>query len=235
MHARYYSPGLGRFLSVDPGGVDLKRPQMWNRYGYVTNNPVNKADPDGKDEYVFTWKATKNSPGHSAIAVQNRDANGRPLGTVTVRDLWPGGDLGKFTQSVPGNYRTEILPENGIGAYNNKMGRPADGIIRIRGDAKQDATVTEALVRNSKEKPNYNVSQVCSTYNAAGTAAIGLPNTQTGTVTIWGGGVFNAILFQQRGFVTPMALYNSLASSRDSRVQVLRAPDDTSPNIDIRH
>jgi RHS repeat-associated protein len=51
MHARYYSPTMGRFLSVDPI-IDQKRalahPQVWNRYSYVENNPVNLTDPDGK-------------------------------------------------------------------------------------------------------------------------------------------------------------------------------------------
>jgi RHS repeat-associated protein len=51
MHARHYDPNLGRFLSVDPV-VDVKRalrsPQMWNRYSYVVNNPMNRIDPDGR-------------------------------------------------------------------------------------------------------------------------------------------------------------------------------------------
>ena len=55
MHARYYSPAMGRFLSVDPV-LDMKqavvRPQMWNRYSYVTNNPIIKSDPDGRVENV---------------------------------------------------------------------------------------------------------------------------------------------------------------------------------------
>ena len=47
LHARYYSPAMGRFLSVDPAGWDLRRPQSWNRYSYVLNNPVNLTDPTG--------------------------------------------------------------------------------------------------------------------------------------------------------------------------------------------
>jgi RHS repeat-associated protein len=50
MHARYYAPYLGRFLSVDPTweSADLGKPQSWNRYAYVWNNPVNATDPDGR-------------------------------------------------------------------------------------------------------------------------------------------------------------------------------------------
>jgi RHS repeat-associated protein len=53
MHARYYSAGWGRFLSVDPE-LDVKRnlpePQRWSRYAYVVNNPMNRTDPNGKSD-----------------------------------------------------------------------------------------------------------------------------------------------------------------------------------------
>ncbi len=52
MHARYYSPGVARFLSVDPVlDVDkaIHEPQRWNRYAYVVNNPVRFTDPTGRE------------------------------------------------------------------------------------------------------------------------------------------------------------------------------------------
>jgi RHS repeat-associated protein len=52
MHARYYGPFVGRFLSVDPGGWDKARPQTWNRYTYAENNPVLKVDPDGRQAVI---------------------------------------------------------------------------------------------------------------------------------------------------------------------------------------
>jgi RHS repeat-associated protein len=48
MHARYYSPGVERFLSVDPVLGDSHRPQSWNRYVYASNNPVTFVDPNGE-------------------------------------------------------------------------------------------------------------------------------------------------------------------------------------------
>jgi hypothetical protein len=50
MHARYYTPEWGRFLSVDPVldvETAMRRPQTWNRYSYVANNPINSVDPTG--------------------------------------------------------------------------------------------------------------------------------------------------------------------------------------------
>jgi len=62
MHARFYNPTLGRFLSVDPA-MDLEEimhePQLWNRYSYVGNNPMKFTDPDGKERlqpYHFNRK-----------------------------------------------------------------------------------------------------------------------------------------------------------------------------------
>ncbi|BCW94308.1 MAG: hypothetical protein KatS3mg007_2202 [Thermoanaerobaculum sp.] len=49
MHARYYAPWGGRFLSVDPGrDYDFKSPQSFNLYAYVRNNPASATDPNGR-------------------------------------------------------------------------------------------------------------------------------------------------------------------------------------------
>jgi RHS repeat-associated protein len=48
MHARFYNSRGGKFLSIDPGrDIDPSKPQSWNLYSYVQNNPINKWDPDG--------------------------------------------------------------------------------------------------------------------------------------------------------------------------------------------
>jgi len=54
---RYYAAGKGRFLTRDPigyaGGINL--------YGFVGNNPVTGADPEGTDAYAyFIYGNTKN-------------------------------------------------------------------------------------------------------------------------------------------------------------------------------
>ncbi|HEY6251264.1 MAG TPA: RHS repeat-associated core domain-containing protein [Candidatus Angelobacter sp.] len=50
MHARDTSPNLGRFLTPDVGGPNLRNPLTWNGYSYVLNNPVNLVDPGGLDD-----------------------------------------------------------------------------------------------------------------------------------------------------------------------------------------
>ncbi len=46
---RYYSAGLGRFLTVDQygGSARINVPQSWNRYVYVEDNPTNRRDASG--------------------------------------------------------------------------------------------------------------------------------------------------------------------------------------------
>jgi RHS repeat-associated protein len=48
--AREYNPRLAIWMRPDPAGlaaVDVTNPQTWNRYAYVTNNPVSMTDPFG--------------------------------------------------------------------------------------------------------------------------------------------------------------------------------------------
>jgi RHS repeat-associated protein len=52
--ARYYSSAQGRFTSVDPGPPNLSDPQIWNRYSYCGNDPLNYVDPDG----LYRWGTT---------------------------------------------------------------------------------------------------------------------------------------------------------------------------------
>lgn len=49
LHARYYNPQLGRFLSPDPlRSSDRSRPQSWNKYSYAPSNPMRFVDPKGE-------------------------------------------------------------------------------------------------------------------------------------------------------------------------------------------
>jgi len=49
MHARYYTPDVARFLSVDMHPGRPAAPQSWNRYPYARGNPLKYFDPDGED------------------------------------------------------------------------------------------------------------------------------------------------------------------------------------------
>ena len=51
--ARYYDPSIGRWLTVDP----LANNKPWlTPYHYCSNNPINRFDPDGKDDWIISNK-----------------------------------------------------------------------------------------------------------------------------------------------------------------------------------
>ena len=55
MHARYYSRDFGRFTKPDPAfDFNPLKPQSFNLYNYVHNDPVNALDPNGLQEQSMT-------------------------------------------------------------------------------------------------------------------------------------------------------------------------------------
>jgi RHS repeat-associated protein len=85
MHARFYSPQWGRFLSVDPGGYFPDHPQSWNRYTYAINNPVLNTDPDGRCVSTYPcpgWLATGTRT--AVTQVGSRAAAGSAAGPIGV-------------------------------------------------------------------------------------------------------------------------------------------------------
>jgi RHS repeat-associated protein len=48
LRARFYAPGMGRFLTKDSWTGDYNRPMSFNRWMYVEGNPINLTDPSGR-------------------------------------------------------------------------------------------------------------------------------------------------------------------------------------------
>jgi RHS repeat-associated protein len=73
MHARYYSAGISRFLSVDPVEGTPHEPQTWNRYIYVYNNPLNYVDRDGLYPCMVKGSDGKDHPGECVDVISQYD------------------------------------------------------------------------------------------------------------------------------------------------------------------
>jgi RHS repeat-associated protein len=104
MHARYYSPIVARFLSVDPAGLTPDRPQSWNRYTYSCNGSLSYLDPDGREVLVFiediddrerfireweekTGYALRIERGVLRIVGSVMDENGKQIGSEAARKI----------------------------------------------------------------------------------------------------------------------------------------------------
>lgn len=93
--ARYYEPGLGRFISRDPMGQWGDPRARGNGFSYVGNNPVTKRDPSG--QCVLKWicwlggKGIKNPIGGDVLGLvcdwicEDREPCGRPGKLRTVK------------------------------------------------------------------------------------------------------------------------------------------------------
>ena len=108
MHARYASPHLGRFLSVDPGrDSDPALPQSWNMYVYSRNNPVVRIDPNGKASLVY-------NRAHGYIALYNNERmliGAWPAANNASSDsrgskIWPAGTYEMLDRTSPHTHAT---------------------------------------------------------------------------------------------------------------------------------
>ncbi|MCP3995360.1 MAG: RHS repeat-associated core domain-containing protein, partial [bacterium] len=103
MHARYCSPHLSRFMSLDPVLGDPAVPQSWNRYSYVRNNPMNAVDPTGEAIYLKTHEVAAGRY-HAAVVIVPEDQ-----------------------QAFKGDERFEVTEEEGVLATLGAG--PIDGLL----------------------------------------------------------------------------------------------------------
>ncbi len=52
LRARYYSPGIGRFISRDPATGNDQTPLSLHKYLYANGNPTNMTDPGGRETLI---------------------------------------------------------------------------------------------------------------------------------------------------------------------------------------
>ena len=100
--ARYYSSSMGRWMSPDwadkPEAVpysDLWNPQSLNLYGYVNNNPLSQADPDGHCclDKAKQWVAEHPRTSQAVGGLTKVAVGAGLVGTIAGGDI-PGGVVG---------------------------------------------------------------------------------------------------------------------------------------------
>ncbi len=82
MHARHCSPVTGRFLSVDPVLGNPARPQSWNRYAYVADDPMNATDPTGRETGAQFAEKIDSTLSNLKNSTTDACTNGGVLGVV---------------------------------------------------------------------------------------------------------------------------------------------------------
>ena len=239
IQAPYMAELSSRWTSPDP--LAAKYPQN-SPYVYVSNNPLNAIDPDGKDEFLLTWLPKGDAVGHSAVAIQERNSEGILTGNVTVRHLWPAGGSAGVGQRVDADYKNETISQSDLSAFGGDEGRGADGILKITGDAHQDNVMSASLDLdektvnlNEKGKSQYEMTKNdCANYAKGGIESVGINGSSKGSVNIVG--AQSGITYKSVKAVTPGSVHNAVANSEDKRVTIVKAlpTGNGNPNIEIK-
>jgi RHS repeat-associated protein len=187
--ARNYSISQGRWLTPDPAGlaaVDPSNPQTWNRYAYVTNNPLSFVDPSGECSAVIGGiTQTPNTPnvaGQSAFASSVGAVSGYPYSGGSKL----GGIADVMSQGIfGGNQNTNVS----IAAIMSAAQTPGPiNIFAISGGAQSFATALQYLPADVVGRIN-NV-----TYIMPGSIGSTLPQGAGTTTLVDSPGLLNALI-----------------------------------------
>jgi RHS repeat-associated protein len=96
-NARFYAPGLGRFISADTIIPNPANPQSYNRYAYVLNRALNFTDPTGHVETPF------NEGGGGGAVAGDSDREGAGSVPQFEPAVGTNGQTGNFNAFQPGD------------------------------------------------------------------------------------------------------------------------------------
>lgn len=117
MQQRYYDPGIGRFLSIDPvTALDNGDMRHFNRYAYAYNNPYSFTDPDGRAAHVIGGGIVGGLIG-GGVELYKQASSGQKItwGKVGGEAL-KGAAVGAATAALPGAGGALALGTNGTRA-----------------------------------------------------------------------------------------------------------------------
>jgi len=229
--ARHLDASIGRWGVMDPLA---EKHYNISPYAYCSENPVNRIDPDGRDEFLLTWLPKGDAVGHSAVAIEDRDSKGNLTGYLVVRHLWPEGGSAEVGKSKDADYRYEVIAKSDLASFNGGEGRGADGIIKINGDAHQDNVMSASLDLDEKYNSKYEMpNNDCATYTKGAVESVGINGSTPSTVTVEG--ATSGITYKSVDATTPGSVHNAVAKSGDKRVEVLKPlpKGNGNPNIVI--
>jgi len=188
LHARYYDPLLGRFLSPDTwdpnlAGVDI------NRYAYVNNDPVNQSDGNGHSygssqpgdtpdniNGTESLRETKRQRKRETVVIATTERNPMRDPEDPWKD-WVAKAMAKFVK--PGD---EVVVEKAKTVTEFKMSLSLRNNIRnvvVIGHANQDM-----IAVGSQSLPDTNISEVPGPNNVS-PSKIGWGNV-IGNIHLWG-------------------------------------------------
>jgi RHS repeat-associated protein len=184
MHARFYAPFMGRFLSVDPlmdPSRNMRMPQRWNRYAYAMNNPLLRVDPDGRKDTIFVVNT-------SNAGVFNRSAQARLNAAVggtrfegRVQVIGPFATAGQVRLALAQADRTDMVAVLGHSGSTKEWAPGKGGMMFAEKKGQWVTGETLAAWASSGAGPGVCMVSGCNSAQLAATVSSGANTTTLGT------------------------------------------------------
>ncbi|MFN0081174.1 MAG: RHS repeat domain-containing protein [Ferruginibacter sp.] len=150
--ARIYNPRLGRFLSVDP--LADKQPDK-TPYHFVSNNPLNRIDPDGQwDVQVHAYKDRAKS-GYALLIVTNND--GVEVYRTVVKAMGTGGRKRnvKNSDTPQGKYKILGYRKTGNGTGYNAVSFGPNDLLALDYQGEEGGSRDGMHVHGGRQEGKY--------------------------------------------------------------------------------
>jgi RHS repeat-associated protein len=165
-HARFYDAALGRFVQPDTIIPDSVNPQTWNRYSYVSNDPITFNDPTGhrnckEDGYNCPGDKLAGYKGKgkdSRLGVSNKSGIGDFLNTVADRYKLGWTNLGNSLSILKNKNSTlqqKALPFGYSVVWISAHVVLIAGLIVIGVDTSRDQTISDYPLSGEGSKGKY--------------------------------------------------------------------------------
>jgi RHS repeat-associated protein len=194
--ARYYAKAQGRFTSADPlqASAHPGDPQSWNRYAYVSNNPLNDTDPTGMDsENGVNDSAVDGTPAHTeAQQRQQQEAQAQQtpppppidFSWIRIPVIFGAHEEGGANVAAGAETTTVGLTPQALkvlqGVYQNSYDAFYPQATRENAEARLGSSEPES---ESVQASNTDSSEINSTLSEKPSAGTKVTTSQTGTVT----------------------------------------------------
>ncbi len=154
--ARFYDPQIARWTTPDPLAEKNRR---WSPYDFLSDDPLNRVDPDGMDDYTLNKKT-----GETKLVKKTDDKNDR----VVKTRWWPGKHQGEVKYNKKGEAKTAFGGvEKGILSDGANF-RKNDNVISVGGEGQPSVDGVKSFTLQLSEFVGKEIKGFSYSSNASG-------------------------------------------------------------------